>query len=110
VLVDSIVVGSNQVSLTTSVANAPSTKAVALLDSGTSYTFVQFAIISYLPAADTKHRYAPPEVCKAIYGSVQGARLDSNLGQWIVPCDAEIDVALQIKSVHISRSRFHILM
>jgi saccharopepsin len=110
VLVDSIVVGSKQIPLTTSVADAPSTKAVVLLDSGTSYSFVQFAIFCCFPAPDTMHRYASPEVCKAIYGSVQGARLDSNLGQWVVPCDAEIDVALQIKSVHISRSRFYVLM
>lgn len=42
-----------------------------------------------------KIRYAPVDVCTAIYGSVSGAKFDSSIGQWIVPCDAEIDVALQ---------------
>ncbi|KAL0579550.1 hypothetical protein V5O48_002479 [Marasmius crinis-equi] len=62
----------------TSVADAPGNKAVVLLDSGTSWT------------------YAPTEVVEAIYGGVSGAYLDKSLGQWIVPCNAEIDIALQI--------------
>lgn len=80
VLVDSIVVGSKQVPVTTSVASAPANKAVALLDSGTSLS------------------YAPTDVCQAIYGGVKGAKFDSSSGQWIVPCDAEIDMALQINN------------
>ncbi|KAF7965819.1 hypothetical protein HWV62_41733 [Athelia sp. TMB] len=78
VLVDSIVVGANQIDVTTVVADAPTNKAVALLDSGTSYS------------------YAPPEVCQAIYGGVKGAQYDSAEGTWIVPCNAEIDMAIQI--------------
>jgi hypothetical protein len=101
--VDSIVVGSNQIPVKTSVASAPGNKAVALLDSGTSYSSVQILIFYCLPPVDTLHRYAPSEVCKAIYGGISGAKYDSSLGQWIVPCDAEIDMALQIKSVHVTR-------
>jgi len=48
------------------------------------------------------HRYAPTDICNAIYGGVQGAHYDADQGQWIVPCDAEIDMALQIKSVLIN--------
>jgi len=80
ILVDSIVVGSKQISVTTTVAGAPGNKAVALLDSGTSYS------------------YAPTEVCQAIYGGVTGAKFDSSAGQWIVPCEAEIDMAIQINN------------
>lgn len=78
VLLDSIIVGQTTVSLSTDVANAPSNKAVALLDSGTSYT------------------YAPTDIVQAIYGGVDGAKYDSSLGQWVVPCAAEIDMAIQI--------------
>lgn len=78
VLVDSILIGSNQVPVTTSVADAPGNKAVACLDSGTSYSYVS------------------ADVCKAIYGGVPGAKYDSSTGQWLLPCDAEIDMAIQI--------------
>lgn len=86
--------------MTTSVPDAPGNKAVALFDSGTSYAFVQIVVFCCLPAVDVMHRYVPPEISKAIYGGVKGARFDSGLGQWVVPCDAEIDMALQIKSAH----------
>lgn len=43
--------------------------------------------------------YAPTDACAAIYGGVSGAQYDSSLGQWVVPCDAEIDMALQIEYV-----------
>ena len=43
--------------------------------------------------------YVPPSVAEAIYGSVPGARLDTSLTQWVVPCEAEIDMAVQIKFV-----------
>lgn len=108
VLVDSIVVGAKQVLVTTNVASAPGNKAVALLDSGTSYSFVQIDIFYCLSDVNTLRRYAPPEVCNAIYGGVSGAKYDSSLGQWVVPCDAEIDMALQIKLVHVVSFR-HIL-
>ncbi|KAH7929443.1 acid protease [Leucogyrophana mollusca] len=78
VLLDSFIVGTQTVPVSSSVSGAPSNKAVVLLDSGTSYT------------------YAPTDVCQAIYGGVAGAQYDSGLGQWVVPCSAEIDMALQI--------------
>ncbi|OAX43499.1 acid protease [Rhizopogon vinicolor AM-OR11-026] len=77
VLLDSLFVGTSTISVSTSVQGAPSNKAVVLLDSGTSFT------------------YAPTDVCQAIYGGVSGAKYDSSLGQWVVPCDTEIDIALQ---------------
>jgi saccharopepsin len=36
-------------------------------------------------------------VCTAIYGDIPGSRFDATEGVWFVPCDVEIDVALQIK-------------
>ncbi|KAG2152238.1 aspartic peptidase domain-containing protein [Suillus cothurnatus] len=77
VLLDSFIVGTETYSVSTGVKGAPSNKAVVLLDSGTSYT------------------YAPTDVCESIYGGVPGAQYNSGLGQWTVPCDAEIDMALQ---------------
>ncbi|KAG2156058.1 aspartic peptidase domain-containing protein [Suillus clintonianus] len=77
VLLDSYIVGTETYTVSTGVEGAPSNKAVVLLDSGTSYT------------------YAPTEVCQAIYGGVSGAQYNSVLGQWTVPCDTEIDMALQ---------------
>lgn len=77
VLLDSYIVGTETYTVSTGVEGAPSNKAVVLLDSGTSYT------------------YAPTEVCQAIYGGVSGAQYNSALGQWTVPCDTEIDMALQ---------------
>lgn len=49
-------------------------------------------------------RYAPSEVCEAIYGGVEGAQYDAAGGVWVVPCTAEIDMAIQIgyeDGVHI---------
>ncbi|KIP12708.1 hypothetical protein PHLGIDRAFT_32641, partial [Phlebiopsis gigantea 11061_1 CR5-6] len=77
VLLDAVVIGSNTVAVNSSVSGVPSGKAVVLLDSGTSYT------------------YAPEDICTAIYGGVSGAKFDSSLGQWVVPCGTEIDMALQ---------------
>ncbi|KAL4081864.1 aspartic peptidase domain-containing protein [Scleroderma yunnanense] len=78
VLLDSFVVGTKTNGVSSTVPGAPSGRAVVLLDSGTSYT------------------YAPVDVCQAIYGGVSGAQYDTSLGQWIVPCNVEIDMALQI--------------
>ncbi|EGN93043.1 hypothetical protein SERLA73DRAFT_64735, partial [Serpula lacrymans var. lacrymans S7.3] len=80
VLLDSFIVGTQTYSVSTGVKGAPSNQAVVLLDSGTSYT------------------YAPTEVCQAIYGNISGAQYNSGLGQWVVPCDAEIDMALQFNN------------
>jgi saccharopepsin len=44
-------------------------------------------------------RYAPVDACTAIYGGVPDAQYDPSMGQWVVPCDAEIDMALQIECV-----------
>ncbi|KAI9467080.1 acid protease [Lactarius psammicola] len=78
VLIEAILVGSSVISMTTTVPNAPSNRAVALLDSGTSYS------------------YASPEVSNAIYGNIPGAQLDSQTGLWSLPCNVEIDAAIQI--------------
>ncbi|KAH9045336.1 acid protease [Lactarius pseudohatsudake] len=57
VLIEAILVGNSVIPMTTTVPNAPSNRAVALLDSGTSYS------------------YASPEVSNAIYGNIPGAQL-----------------------------------
>ncbi|KAJ7180081.1 acid protease [Mycena crocata] len=77
VLLEALLVGSTVVSPVSTVKGVPSNRAVVLLDSGTSYT------------------YAPTAICDAIYGGVPGAQYSSTMGQWIVPCDAEVDIALQ---------------
>jgi saccharopepsin len=79
VLIEAILVAGNSViPMNTTVPNAPSNRAVALLDSGTSYS------------------YASPEVSNAIYGNIPGAQLNPKTGLWNVPCNVEADVALQI--------------
>jgi predicted aspartyl protease len=81
VLIDAIMVGQNVTIPTSKIAGAPSGKAVGLLDTGTSYTYV------------------PTEIAQAIYGSVSGATYDTATGYWKVPCNVEVDVAIQIGSV-----------
>lgn len=81
VLLEAIHVGTKPTTVTSKVPNAPANRAVALLDTGTSYT------------------YAPPEVCQAIYGGIPGATYDPNSQLWLLPCNQEVDVALQIKYV-----------
>ncbi|KAF9534331.1 aspartic peptidase A1 [Crepidotus variabilis] len=78
VLVDAVIVNNSIVVPSTKVSSAPSNKAVALMDSGSSYT------------------YAPKGVCDAIYSDVPGASYDSTQSYWIVPCGVEINMALQI--------------
>jgi len=78
VLLDGLVVGNKQIPVTSAVQGAPSNKAVVVLDTGTSYT------------------YTTEAVATAIYGSVPGAYYDSNQVRWVVPCEAEIDMGLQI--------------
>ncbi|KAJ7682806.1 aspartic peptidase domain-containing protein [Mycena polygramma] len=77
VLLEALLVGNTVVTPTSTVVGAPSNRAVVLLDSGTSYS------------------YAPTAICDAIYGGVPGAQYNASLGQWTVPCDAEVDIALQ---------------
>ena len=79
VLLEAVLVGPKPVTVTSKIPNAPVNRAVVLLDTGTSYT------------------YAPPEVCEAIYSGVPGAKYDSTSRLWLIPCDQEVDVALQIK-------------
>jgi saccharopepsin len=79
VLLEAVHVGAKPVKVASNISNAPVNRAVVLLDTGTSYT------------------YAPPEVCEAIYGGVPGAQYDSTAQLWLIPCDQEVDVALQIK-------------
>ena len=97
ILIEAILLGNGDViPMSSTVPNAPSNRAVALLDSGTSY---RCACI--LPQLESwfraSHSYAPPEVCEAIYQNVTGALQDPQTGLWSIPCDAEIDVAVQIK-------------
>ncbi|KAG6919436.1 hypothetical protein DXG01_006319 [Tephrocybe rancida] len=81
VLLDAVIVNHANDTIvlpTTDVVGAPSNKAVILMDSGSSFT------------------YAPKAICDKIYGGIFGASFDSKSGQWNVPCDYEIDMALQI--------------
>jgi len=39
--------------------------------------------------------YGPKELVDAIYSNVTGAEFSNELGQWVVPCSYEIDMALQ---------------
>ncbi|KAF7776156.1 hypothetical protein Agabi119p4_4549 [Agaricus bisporus var. burnettii] len=78
VLLDSLIVGDHLVVPHTQISTAPSNKAVVLLDSGASYT------------------YAPKSIVDAIYANITGARFDEKSNQWLVPCDHEVNMALQI--------------
>ncbi|KAG6900971.1 hypothetical protein C0993_004409 [Termitomyces sp. T159_Od127] len=81
VLLDAVIVNHANDTIvlpTTDVADAPTNKAVVLMDSGSSFT------------------YAPKAICDAIYGGISGAKFDSSSGQWTVPCEFEVDMALQI--------------
>ncbi|TFY72990.1 hypothetical protein EVG20_g34 [Dentipellis fragilis] len=82
ILLDAVLMGLSTISVNSTVPNAPSNRAVVLLDSGTSYT------------------YAPSAICQAIYGNIPGALLDARLGMWTLPCNVEIDIALQINESH----------
>ncbi|KAK0468360.1 aspartic peptidase domain-containing protein [Desarmillaria tabescens] len=78
VLVEALLVGNQTILPSSSTGGAPSNKAVVVLDTGTSYS------------------YTNTEVAKAIYGGISGSYYDSTLAQWSVPCNAEIDMAIQI--------------
>lgn len=79
ILLEAIHIGAKITTVTSKIPDAPVNRAVVLLDTGTSYT------------------YAPPEVCQAIYGNIPGATYDPTSQLWLLPCNNEIDVALQIK-------------
>lgn len=42
------------------------------------------------------HSYAPTDMVDAIYTDVPGAYFDPAIQYWRVPCDAEINMAVQI--------------
>ncbi|QRV72918.1 aspartyl protease [Ceratobasidium sp. AG-Ba] len=65
-------------SLSSAVPGVPRGKAVALIDSGTTYA------------------YASQEFCKNLYSGIPGASYSSVLGQWVVPCNQEVDIGLSI--------------
>lgn len=65
-------------SFSSSVSGVPSGKAVALLDSGTSYA------------------YGSEEFCKNLYSSIPGATFSSTLGQWVMPCTQEVNLGITI--------------
>lgn len=46
-------------------------------------------------------------MAQAIYGGIDGAKFDSSQQQWIVPCDAEVDMALQFGYVDCVTSFSH---
>ncbi|KAI0322444.1 acid protease [Amylostereum chailletii] len=77
VLLEALFIGSDTISLSSTVDGAPSGNAVVLLDSGSSYT------------------YAPTSIVNQIYGGISGAEFNSKTSQWTVPCNAEIDMAFQ---------------
>jgi len=74
-LLDALIVNDTITPGTTKVVGAPENRAVALIDTGASWTSV------------------PPEIAEAIYGDIPGATLED--GEWVVPCDVEINMALQ---------------
>jgi saccharopepsin len=78
ILIDAVIVNNNITVPTSSVDGAPSNKAVALIDSGASYSYVS------------------KDVCDAIYSIIPGATFNASTGYWMVPCDAEVDMAFQI--------------
>ncbi|KAF8812440.1 aspartic peptidase A1 [Phlegmacium glaucopus] len=80
ILIDAVIVNNNITVPTSSVDGAPSNKAVALIDSGASYSYV----------------YVAKEVCDAIYGKIPGAVFNATTGFWMLPCGAEVDMAFQI--------------
>ncbi|KAK0190944.1 aspartic peptidase domain-containing protein [Armillaria mellea] len=77
-LVEALLVGNQTILPSSTTGGAPSNKAVVVLDTGTSYS------------------YTNTEVAEAIYGGISGSYYDSSLAQWSVPCNAEIDMAIQI--------------
>ncbi|KAJ4478066.1 acid protease [Lentinula aciculospora] len=77
VLLEAYMIGSDTLTPSTQVADVPSNRAVVVLDTGTSWSYV------------------PTDVSEIIYSGISGAKYSSDIGQWVLPCDAEIDMALQ---------------
>ena len=87
-------IGSETYTPTTQVADVASNRAVVVLDTGTSWSYVYVAT-SVIICLSSFFSYAPMDVCEIIYSGVSGAQYSSALGQWVLPCDAEINMALQ---------------
>ena len=114
VLLDAYMVGSSTYTVSTNVTDAPSNNAVVLLDSGTSYSCVVLCVsLIHFLFCCFLGRYCTSDIAQSIYGSISGANYDSSQGLWVVPCDAEVDMALQfgyvvfifINSFALSHSR-----
>jgi hypothetical protein len=98
VLLDALIVNGVSNTITpgkTRVQGAPTNKAVVLLDSGSSYTSVD-SVLWLGPKLTLHRRYAPPEFVEKIYGNITGASLDTAAGYWRVPCDQEVNMAIQL--------------
>ncbi len=57
------------------------------------------------PYTLTIDRYTTKAICEAIYGSIDGAFYDAATGYYNVPCTAEIDMAIQIGCVLITKRK-----
>jgi saccharopepsin len=44
----------------------------------------------------TTYAYASEDFCKNLYSAVPGATFSSTLGQWVVPCNQEVNLGLSI--------------
>ncbi|KAF8524628.1 aspartic peptidase domain-containing protein [Hysterangium stoloniferum] len=77
-LMDSIIANGQTIAVSSVVSGAPAGKAVALVDTGTSYN------------------YAPPQIVQAIYSSVPGATFNTEQNQWEIPCSTEVDISIVI--------------
>ncbi|KAH6914912.1 aspartic peptidase domain-containing protein [Coprinopsis sp. MPI-PUGE-AT-0042] len=78
VLLDALIVNDTIIPGTTTKPGAPNNKAVVLLDTGASHT------------------YAPPAVVEALYKDQPNATFDEEANVWMLPCNTEINAALQI--------------
>jgi len=60
-----------------------------------------------LSQTDAINRYVPPDICNTIYSGIPGAQYEATLGLWNVPCDVEIDIALQFGFVFHNTARIY---
>jgi saccharopepsin len=98
ILLEALIVNQTITSVSTNVTGAPSNRAVALLDSGTSYRYIDLHLL-VCNVLSMLVSYASEDFCNAIYSGISGAQYDPSLQQWVVPCNAEIDMALQFGRV-----------
>lgn len=81
--VNQILVNGQNVPLRSSVQGAPATSAIGILTSTDSFTVVS------------------AEISQAIYGSIPGVSVNEGTGVYTVPCNAEVNVTIQIGTVII---------